>query len=102
MSRKGSIAVNGQRYLIERAEGALEPVEERDVPAVQDNLDIPLKIPSLKHEPLERGAHEPLQLVQEFFHRRGIDPERGLSRGLPDRAEEPHFSHREQGLAAGV
>jgi len=94
--------VDGQRHLIEGGESGLGPVEEGDAPPVHRNLDVPLELFPLKHELLESGAHEPPQLLQEFFHHPGIDPERGHPSRLPDRAEEPHFRHEEQGPRARV
>ena len=85
--------VHGQRHLIEGGERGLGPVEEGDAPPVDHNLDIPLNLFPLKHELLESGAHEPPQLLQELFHRRGIDPESCDTGNLAYRAEEPHFSH---------
>jgi len=94
--------LDGQRHLIEGGESGLGPVEEGDGPAVHHNLDILLKLSRLKHKLLESGAHEPPQLLQELLHRRGIDPESGDTSNLAYRAEEPHFSHEEQRLAARV
>lgn len=97
MSWKSSGAVDEQRDLIERGERCLQAVEKRDIPVVDQNLDIlPERFP-FKQELSERRAHDLLQHLQELLHRRGIDPERSLSRNPPDSAKESYFGHKEQG-----
>ncbi|HWQ69379.1 MAG TPA: hypothetical protein VN494_05390, partial [Patescibacteria group bacterium] len=88
-------AVDEQRHLVEWGERCLQAVEKRDIPIVDQDLDILPELSPLKYELLERWAHDLLQHLQELLHRTGIDPERSLSRNPPDSAKESYFSHRE-------
>lgn len=65
--------IDQQRDLVEGVESGLEPVKECDVPAIDQDLDVPPEPALFKQELLERGAHDLPQRFQELPHRPGID-----------------------------
>lgn len=84
-ARESSDTVDEQRHLVEGGESGLDPIEQRDIPAVDQHPDILLQPSPFKQKLLERGAHDLPQRFQELPHRPGIDSERGQSCSLPDR-----------------
>jgi hypothetical protein len=89
-------------HLVRRAKGGIEHLQELDVPAVDQDLDVRLEDPILEEQAGEDRAYHLVKGGQEPSHTVSLDVHRGLSGRFSNLSEKRYTCHRKACCRAAV